>query len=128
LPLLSSSSAGHRRHQLVDIISHLLQEERRRGYDDQQQQPATGFDYGPQSGSASLIGADILPSDDGASSMVDGGIAPWSQVSEQMHAGDSRSALGRRQRGTAKRGPGVCINSCLTGGMTFVRCKSMCHW
>ena len=26
-----------------------------------------------------------------------------------------------------KRGPGMCINSCLTGGMSFVRCKSMCH-
>lgn len=40
------------------------------------------------------------------------------------------AGVGRRQRGTgaAKRGPGVCINSCLTGGMTFVRCKSMCHW
>ena len=27
-----------------------------------------------------------------------------------------------------KRGPGGCINSCLGGGMSFVRCKSMCHW
>ena len=27
-----------------------------------------------------------------------------------------------------KRGPGMCINSCLSGGMSFVRCKSMCHW
>jgi hypothetical protein len=130
LPLLSSS-AGHHRRQLVDIISRLLQEERRQGYDgrqQQQQQSETGFDYGPQSGAASLIGADITPSDDGTGSVVDGGIAPWSQVLEPMNAGDGRSALGRRQRGTAKRGPGVCINSCLTGGMTFVRCKSMCHW
>ena len=27
----------------------------------------------------------------------------------------------------SKRGPSVCINSCLSGGQTFVRCKSMCH-
>ena len=28
-----------------------------------------------------------------------------------------------------KRGPGSCINSCLTGNsMSFIRCKSMCHW
>lgn len=28
-----------------------------------------------------------------------------------------------------KRGPTSCINSCLNGGsMSFVRCKSMCHW
>jgi hypothetical protein len=33
----------------------------------------------------------------------------------------------RTSRMTSKRGPGLCINSCLTGGMTFVRCKSMCH-
>jgi len=33
----------------------------------------------------------------------------------------------RRNR-PLKRGPGMCINSCLTGGMSFVRCKSMCHW
>ncbi|KAK2149909.1 hypothetical protein LSH36_432g02037 [Paralvinella palmiformis] len=29
---------------------------------------------------------------------------------------------------TRKRGPTSCINNCLTGGMSFVRCKSMCHW
>lgn len=29
---------------------------------------------------------------------------------------------------SVKRGPGDCINSCLLGGMAFVRCKSMCHW
>lgn len=34
--------------------------------------------------------------------------------------------LPRRYR-QLKRGPGMCINSCLTGGMSFVRCKSMCH-
>ncbi len=29
----------------------------------------------------------------------------------------------------SKRGPGGCINKCLSGsGMSFVRCKSMCHW
>ena len=29
----------------------------------------------------------------------------------------------------SKRGPGGCINKCLTSsGMSFVRCKSMCHW
>jgi hypothetical protein len=27
----------------------------------------------------------------------------------------------------SKRGPSTCINSCLGGGQTFVRCKSMCH-
>ena len=33
-----------------------------------------------------------------------------------------------RKHSALKRGPGTCINSCLTGGMSFVRCKSMCHW
>lgn len=27
----------------------------------------------------------------------------------------------------SKRGPGTCINSCMTGGMSFIRCKSMCN-
>jgi len=27
-----------------------------------------------------------------------------------------------------KRGTGACINTCLAGGMSFVRCKSMCNW
>ena len=35
---------------------------------------------------------------------------------------------GRIRVEAEKRGPGMCINNCLTGGMTFVRCKSMCHW
>ena len=27
-----------------------------------------------------------------------------------------------------KRGPGSCINNCLGSAISFIRCKSMCHW
>lgn len=43
----------------------------------------------------------------------------------QMLADDGAGVI-RRSR-PMKRGPGMCINSCLSGGMSFVRCKSMCH-
>ena len=43
-------------------------------------------------------------------------------------AKDARKRSWLRRNRTLKRGPGSCINSCLTGGMSFVRCKSMCHW
>jgi len=44
----------------------------------------------------------------------------------QMLADDGAGVIRRSRQ--LKRGPGMCINSCLSGGMSFVRCKSMCHW
>ena len=57
-------------------------------------------------------------------------LAPgWRQLVVDDRSGVSKRYWLRRNRSrTLKRGPGSCINSCLTGGMSFVRCKSMCHW
>ena len=53
----------------------------------------------------------------------------WRQlVADDRNGVSKRSWLRRNRSRTLKRGPGSCINSCLTGGMSFVRCKSMCHW
>jgi len=53
----------------------------------------------------------------------------WRQLVADDRSGVSKRYWLRRNRSrTLKRGPGSCINSCLTGGMSFVRCKSMCHW
>ena len=51
----------------------------------------------------------------------------WRQVDVDRGDVNKRPWLSRLRR-TLKRGPGMCINNCLTGGMSFVRCKSMCHW
>lgn len=50
----------------------------------------------------------------------------WRQMLDDGGDVIKRSRPLRRYR-QLKRGPGMCINSCLTGGMSFVRCKSMCH-
>lgn len=50
----------------------------------------------------------------------------WRQVDVDRGDVNKRPWLSRLRR-TLKRGPGMCINNCLTGGMSFVRCKSMCH-
>ena len=117
--LMLSPSERHYRHQLVDIISSLLHDEPRAGNNRQLvrlQQQQQSDDYGPRSSAESVD----TPADDSLESLVNAGGAQWGMKAEPV--------IGRRQRTAMKRGPGVCINSCLTGGMTFVRCKSMCHW
>jgi len=51
----------------------------------------------------------------------------WSHLAAEEEK-DARKRSWLRRNRTLKRGPGSCINSCLSGGMSFVRCKSMCHW
>jgi len=67
-------------------------------------------------------------SNDPLTAVADEQLSPgWRRVpSAAAEEVDKRSW--RRGSRTLKRGPGSCINSCLTGGMSFVRCKSMCHW
>jgi len=46
-------------------------------------------------------------------------------ITDDVRLGDV--TFNRARRSGMKRGTGACINNCLAGGMSFVRCKSMCN-
>jgi len=108
---MKDSLTPQQQQKLLNIIAHLLSYGTRSNEDDDNDDDDDDVDYGWSSNDELITVPHQLSSG-------------WDGVGENNAR--KRSWL---HRGRAlKRGPGSCINSCLTGGMSFVRCKSMCHW